>query len=383
MSNKDYSIALVVKNDGLEYDDRVRKEILTIQELYPNIKFKIFAMLERNEEYEGITSYGVPYKSVYIPARDKYPSAKKIILKAWQFYWAIEKDLRKYDAVWLTKLDCIFISMLTKNKRILWDLHELPQLLMGNKCKEALLKYLFKRAKVVVHANMYREKYLESKGLVNNPQKHYAIRNYPNFEDVDPEYDNKYYSFLSWKGDRRCVYLQGLFEDSRSPYESITAVLQTSDLVAVVVGSCEDKIKKRLEYEFGDQFRDRVLFVGKIPQLKIPQYSAQCYITLVFYQNVEPNNYYCEANRFYQSIIMGLPVVVGDNPSMKELVNKYKYGVSIDDDGKDLNKIVKGINKVLDDYDDYHQNCIKYGNKLLWENQYDTIKEIVEALFQN
>lgn len=382
MDNKDYKIALVVKNDGLEYDDRVRKEILTVQKLYPNIKFKIIAMLERNEEYEGVTSYGVPYKSVFIPARDKYPSAQKIILKAWQFYRATEKDLRNFDAVWLTNLDCVFISMFIRNKRILWDLHELPQQLMGNKIKENILKYLFKRAKVVVHANMYREKYLESIGLVTEPKKHYAIRNYPNFEDVDSEYDDKYYSFLSWKKNRRCVYLQGLFDDSRSPYESISAVLRTKELVAVVVGSCDDTVKRRLEEEYGEEFRNRILFMGRIAQLKIPQYSGQCYTTMVFYQNVEPNNYYCEANRFYQSIIMGLPVVVGDNPSMKELVDQYKFGISINDDGKDISKILKGLNQVIDNYEEFHQNCLKYRDKLLWENQYDVIKEIVEALFR-
>ena len=76
-------IALVIKTDGLEYDDRVRKEILTTQKLFPNVEFKIFVMFPENKETDGVTSYGVPYHSVYIPSRDKYPSSGLIVTTYW------------------------------------------------------------------------------------------------------------------------------------------------------------------------------------------------------------------------------------------------------------------------------------------------------------
>ena len=58
--DKERKIALVIKTEGLEYDDRVRKEILTVEKIYPNVKFKIFAMLPGNKEREGVTEYGTP-----------------------------------------------------------------------------------------------------------------------------------------------------------------------------------------------------------------------------------------------------------------------------------------------------------------------------------
>lgn len=373
-------IAIVIKTSGLEYDDRVRKEILSVQKIFPYIQFKIFAMLPDNKEYEGVTDYGVPFKAVFVPARDKYPSTRKVLLKAWQFQKAIEKELRTYDAVWCANDDATATVALTKNKRILWDLHEIPSSLMGNRLKKIILKYLFTRCKVVVHANPQRKHYLESIGVISHPESHYALRNYPNFEDEDKSFDERYNLFVEWKAGRQCIYLQGLANVNRSSYETVSAVMKFPDLCAVVVGGFDAKAKDRLGREYKEELNKRILFIGSIAQLKIPQYVKQCFMSLVFYKNVSPNNWYCEANRFYQSVILGLPVVTGNNPSMQELVCKYGFGVSIDDDGGDVDKIIAGINKVRENYNEYQMNAIKYRNLLLWDNQEKEIKKIVEVL---
>ncbi len=378
--DKQYRIALVIKTDGLEYDDRVRKEILSIQKLFPNISFKIFVLLPDNNESEGVTSYGVPYKSIKLPSRDKYPPGEKQMLKSIEFYKVVAKDIKQFDAVWCGDYHTFMIAALAPRKHLLWDLHELPTALLGNSCTRALLKYIFGRCKVVIHANPQRADYLKSLGLIRDARKHYAIRNYPNFDDVDTVYDEKYQQFIAWKGNRRCVYLQGLGDKGRAGYESIKAVLNNSDLVAVVVGGVYSPDKDKLVAEYGKELEERVFFAGRINQLKIPQYVAQCISTLVFYQNIRPNNYYCEANRFYQSVIMGLPVVVGNNPPMRDIVNEYGFGVSIDDDGHDIGKMSEGLKKVLSDYDYYKSNVFKNRDALTWDKQEYKFVEIIETL---
>lgn len=377
---KEKKIAMVIKTDGLEFDDRVRKEILTTQKLFPNISFKIFVMYPENKETIGMTSYGVPYRSVYVPSRDKYPSAKKAALKSYEFYKAIKKELKEFDAVWCANDDTAMIVALADQKHLLWDLHELPSSMLGSLPKRWLLRYLLSRCKVVVHANPQREKYLENIGIITNPSKHYALRNFPNFEDKDTEYDETYQKFVAWRNDRKCVYLQGLNNDSRAAYESISAVLQIPQLAAVVVGNYDKESRQKLAEEYGEGLEKRVYFVGKIPQLKIPQYVEQCQLSLIFYKNVRPNNWYCEANRFYQSVIMGLPVVVGNNPSMREMVEQYGFGVSIDDDGKDIFKIKQGIETVLNNYDAYILKNEENRKRLLWDNQENRIREIINHL---
>ena len=376
--NRQYKIAMVIRTNGLEFDDRIRKEILTIQELFPNVKFKIFPMFDDNRSEEGLSSYGVPYKSVHSPARDKYAQRTHLIRKSIDFYRSVKNDLKGFDAVWCGDFHTFMVAALCGNKNLLWDLHELPSMLLGNPLKQMFLRYIFHRCKCVVHANPQRIEYLKSRGAVTEPSKHFALRNYPNFEDVDTEYDDKYSSFVEWRGGRKCVYLQGLNDDSRAAYESVKAVLSFPDFTAVVVGRFDDDSKTRLEGEYGDELDKRIMFVGKIAQMKIPQYVKECFTTLVFYKNVRPNNLYCEANRFYQSVIMGLPVVVGNNPSMKELIDKYSFGISIDDDGHDIEKIIKGLEEVIEHYEELRINNEKYKDNLLWDSQNDTMIKIVE-----
>lgn len=380
--DKNYRIALAIKTDGLEYDDRVRKEILTIKRLYPNIDFKIFAMLPDNKEYEGVTTYGVPFKAIYLPSRDKYPSAEKILKKTYEFYKVVKKDLKNFDAVWCGDYHSVAIALLCHNKPVLWDLHELPSMLLGSRIKRILLRRAFANCRVVVHANPQRIEYLESRGCITQPEKHIALRNFPNFEDVDKEYDEKYKSFIKWKNERPCVYLQGLTNKNRADLESIEAVLSFPNLVAVIVGNFQVETKVMLEEKYGKKLiSERVCFVGKIPQLKIPQYVSQCFTTLVFYKNVSPNNYYCEANRFYQAVILGLPVVVGENPPMRELVEKYNLGVSVNTDGCHVEEIIKGLDKIINNRDLFLDSIEKNKKNLTWNSQDTIIQQIIKQLF--
>lgn len=378
---KEIKIALIIKTDGLEYDDRIRKEILSIEKLYPNIKFKIFALLANNKEEEGITDYGIPYKSIYLKERDKYPSQKKALLKAYRFYKKVKKETKEYDIIWASNVDSSFFPLLYKGKTLIWDLHELPERFLKNIFTKKLLKHIFNNCDAVIHANPQRIDYLKSIGIIKNFTKHHSIRNYPNFDEIDKNYDQKFKDFINWKGNRKCIYLQSLANDSRAPYESIVSILRIPQFTAVITGNYFNNAYLKLINEFGeDEIKNRLFFAGKIPQLKIPQYMKECYMSLVFYKNSKPNNFYCEANRFYQSIIMGLPVVVGNNPSMRELIEKYGFGESINDDGNNVDLIIDGIKKINENHETYIQNIEKNKNKLLWENQVSELRKIIDTI---
>lgn len=62
----------------------------------------------------------------------------------------------------------------------------------------------------MVHANEARLNLLNKEGYVSNIKKHYVLRNYPQFNEIDSEYNDLYQKFDKWVGDSKCVYLQGL-----------------------------------------------------------------------------------------------------------------------------------------------------------------------------
>lgn len=376
-SSKHYNIALVLYTSGIDYDDRIRKEIQSIKKMYSNIDFKIFAVEPKNREEEGVTSYGVSYRIPYLRSRDKYASGTHTIQKAWDFYKTIKKDLKTFDAVWCADPETFIFVLMLRGKPIAWDLHELPLAFMGNSMMKMLFKYLEKKCDVMVHANEPRLKYLEKIGMVKHPEKQFVLRNYPQFNEIDTEYDEAYNEFVKWLGDDKCVYLQGIVNASRADMESIQAVLAIPNLKAVVVGGIQSKRMEEFKQRFGeDVLAERIYFTGKIKQLKTPQYIRKCCIALVFYKNTSPNNWYCEPNRLFQNVVNGNPVVVGNNPPMKEFVEANHYGVSVDTDGSDVEEIVKGIKNVLNNSNDYKNFHI---NDALWNKQNGVIDEIMKT----
>lgn len=377
--NKEYKIALVVYTSNLDYDDRIRKEIVSIQKMYPNVKFNIFALYYQNKSEEGITSYGVPYRVYALKSRAKYPSNTHTFLKSWEFFKTVKPELKKYDAIWCADYHIILFPLLLHGKPMLWDLHELPFMLLGRSWGKYIFRFIERKMRVIIHANESRQQYLQAIGMAKRPEKHLALRNYPDFNEIDKEYDEKYFEFNKWLGDDKCVYLQGIQDYERADMESICSIMDGTNFKAVVIGRINETLRERLVEKYGeDEVSRRLFFTGMIKQLKTPQYIRRCVTSLVFYKNISMNNWYCEPNRLFQNIINGNPVVVGNNPPMKELVEKYKVGVCANTDGSDQSKIVEAMNKLLHEYDSYKKQCVECADKLLWSGQDDIIRDVME-----
>lgn len=208
------------------------------------------------------------------------------------------------------------------------------------------------------------------------------MRNYPQFNEIDDQYDELYQRFIEWKGDSKCAYLQGLNDDKRAAYESVKAVMSYNGLKGVVVGGFEDAIKNRLVDEFGNEsIEEKIFFTGRIKQLKTPQYIRQCHLSLVFYKNTSPNNWYCEPNRLFQSVNNGVPVLVGNNPPLKSFIKENSFGTFVETDGSDVQKIVEGIDYICANYEMFNQMRSSF-RLSLWDSQDNTIAEIVNSFLR-
>ena len=61
---------------------------------------------------------------------------------------------------------------------------------------------------------------------------------------------------------------------------------------------------------------------------------------MIFYDDKEVNSLYCEPNRLYQAIGRGCPVIVGNNPTMKNIVERLSCGVVVSDSGNSPENII-------------------------------------------
>ena len=171
MAEKEIKVAIIRKTGSLENDDRIRKEFGSLTELFPNVHFKVFMMKTDNSEEESVTSYGLPYKAVHLKKREKYPGGSHLLSKSWEFYRRIKNDIKDYDYVWNSGDEPTPTLLFVCGKKLIWDLRELPMFLLGSSYKKILLKYIFNRCCLLLHANQYRIDYLKQQGLIKDQSK--------------------------------------------------------------------------------------------------------------------------------------------------------------------------------------------------------------------
>ena len=361
--------AVVVKSEGIKYDDRVRKVSLALSKKY---YVKIFIVQDDNSESSGKTKYGIDYESIKLPLRDKLPHGKFLMIKTLEYYFRVIGRIKDFDYYWYNEEKTFLFPLLAPKSQIfVWDQHEIPE-----KFCFGIMKYFFniieKKCKLMFHANPQRIEYLKSINLIKCPEKHRVIHNYPDeicisSESKAPCYD----SFKAWLGNSEYVYLQGLNEPQRRPFNSISAILDNTNYKIFVAGYFDNNDKKRLEEKYPDLY-ERVFYAGLVPQLTIPSILKKSKFTIVLYETSTPNNKYCEANRMYQSMSLGVPIIVGENPSMAEVVDGI-FGIALKSDGSDIEELNEAVKVMCQNMDKYKVNCLKHSRDYIWsENMVDT-----------
>ena len=71
----------------------------------------------------------------------------------------------------------------------------------------------------------------------------------------------------------------------------------------------------------------------------------------------------------YQSIALGVPVIVGCNEPMKDMVEEHSFGFVLNSDGKDINEIGNAIATVMENITFYRKCILEGRDKIFWEQQ--------------
>lgn len=359
-------VAFVARTIGLEYDDRIRKECLALRR--QGVEVHIFVNFYDNEAKSGVTSYGTQYESFKLKTREKFASSKYLFLKALEFYLQVKPKLSKYDTIWAHEEYAFMFPLLSGKGRCIWDLHEIPFRFESKKLRP-IFRYIEKKSKKIIHANQERIDYLVDKHLIQQREKHVYINNFPDDSFLETEViDAKVSKFLEWKGASEHVYLQGLSVKGRYPKNSVESALSIPNIKVVVVGGYEESAMEYLNQKYGEKLTERVFFAGMIEQLSIPMYLKGALFSIVLYDDRKANNKYCEPNRLFQSVAMKIPVVVGANPPMKNLVERLGVGICLESDGRDLDELKEKVKLLYDNRASYFNNLECTNKDVLWKD---------------
>ncbi len=364
------NIAIVLYTGNLKNDDRVRK-IAESCSICSSVNFVIIDSL--NSDRKGIVFDKFSYSSFKLKSRELFPNGKLTILKSLEFYLRTRKLLTKYDFIWVCDEEPLFHLIFTPSQKIIWDLHEHPaRLARPFILFKTLLRYIENRLRYIIHANQYRKDVLINMNVFRNIEKSLVLRNFPDkkFVEASSILSDKFLDFKFWLKNESYVFVQGISSNERYPIETIKAIIFSTNLKIVIVGSFNYEFRRKLE-ENSDfrSFKDRIFYTGVIDILQISPFIKNAMFSIVFYSTKSINSEFCEPNRFFQPLAMGIPVIVGENPTMREIVETFDNGISVKTDGNDIDAIITGITTLIGNYKFYRNNAEEASSFFFWEMQ--------------
>ena len=193
-----------------------------------------------------------------------------------------------------------------------------------------LYRVLANGCDVVIMANEERRELIQNSGhtQLNIPIE--ILHNYPDKLFLKLPQTELSQSTLTWLHDYPYVLAQGGANPDRHLRELISAIIQQRNIKLIVVGPYQERQIEELDTEYGDIWREQVLFTGFVPQLEIKPYIDHAIASVVFYTTQNSNCWLCAPNRLYQALALGVPVVVGHNPPMRQLVGRFACGVVVE-----------------------------------------------------
>lgn len=125
---------------------------------------------------------------------------------------------------------------------------------------------------------------------------------------------------------------------------------------------------------------ERVLFFGMIPYSELLKESKNCKVGFVSYSMEGLNNYYCSPNKIYEYAQIGLPMLVTQQPFLKQIILKYNIGEVLDS-SISYEDQAKLIQKIINNFEEYQQGMESFLLDYTYENEMNKLKESMLLLY--
>lgn len=375
----------IIKTDSLQSDGRLLKWISSLKS--NNIESDIF-ILELNNKKSESSYKGTQYKSTSLFFRKFFRQRKGYIFKVPEFTIKSLSFFRKSKTSvyvfhdmqhYLTLFILSIFKGLKKGKKIIWDLHELPHSIFFKfSINRKILKFILENTDMLVYTNQERREYMQER--INYKEKAISILN--NFPDKNFLIDKKKdvpETLKSLRSDKPYLLWLGMTSSGRNFDTFIKVFDKFKDVYnLVILGTVEDEFKDIIE----NYRADNIVYNSFVKQEEMINYIDNALFSVVLYKDIYPNNLYCEPNRLYQLISRNIPVIVGHNPTMKNVVEKTKSGIVLEDDGQDISHLTKSFEMMHDNIDVYKMNMERLNKIELfsWDEQFDDIVDKIKQL---
>ena len=335
------SILMILKTQNLNNDQRVIKEINSLDESDNSVDLFVATDVKADIGFEDID---INYTSILGGAAPKLVFIR--ILGVFQFYinalFFIFFSKKKYNAIWISDpimFGLVFLVKLLflKRKFVIWDHHELPpSWFVNNRLLMFIFKFSYQSANIVIHANEPRRQYIEN--IMNFTHSNgYVISNFPDNFDVDEEILHS--KAEEWIKTNKFIYTQNSLNENRFGADIIRCANELGFSV-FHAGKVDNSYIKKNEIDVSNVF-----LAGYLTPKQINRVLNRCEFTVIFYKQNSLNQVFCDANRLYQAMSVGAPIIMGNNPTLIDATINYRDKTILNFDGGDISALKIAFSK--------------------------------------
>lgn len=278
-----------------------------------------------------------------------------------RLYKWLKKHKNEYDIIHSFDFDTGFIAnRIAKkyNKQLIYhildfyiDSHNVPSGFLKSKVKKAEFAIINNADATIICTEKRREQIKGTK-----PKKLEIIHNTPKpVNQIDD-------SFGELGNSERCkiVYV-GILAESRFLREIIKFVEQDDRFEFHIggFGIMENEVVEAAKK------CERIFYYGKLPYDKTLSLEQACDIMTAIYDPKVPNHKFAAPNKFYESLMLGKPVVMARNTGFDEIIESNCIGCLIEFDEESLSR---GLNELINEKEEW--SSMSERMKTLYKEQY-------------
>jgi glycosyltransferase involved in cell wall biosynthesis len=360
---------MFVYND-LNNDARVQRAAESVSDIID------LEVLSIGKEYSN-----AKYKTINIKS-----SVASNILKYFDVFLKIISWLKgkKYDVVYAhdfsAALPALFMKVFKKCDKMIYDAHELfiPEDGVSFSARDRffywLEKELIKRADLIICAQEKRGELMVNHFKLKT--KPVTIRNISKLPQTTVQLESSLQKkcdvFFMKKG-ITIVYAGALATD-RKLDELVSDVAELGEGYKLLfVGNGSDS--ERLQNIAKEYTNLTCCFLGNIPYAHLSNVLNRCDIGYLCYPVDKLNNIYCASNKVYEYASINLPIVANDNPTVKEIFDKWLIGICSDD-------FQSAIRTIVADFDNFKEGSIKFNSENSWEDEAEILRNEVKTVLK-
>lgn len=365
-----------LRSNSINPDSRVEKQVTSLIEFGHTVKVigwdreKKYNKRHREIMIDNIkidiltfgivSSFGNGFKKNLVPL---------IIFQIKLFFWLL-KNHKSYNVIHACDLDTAFIATISSiftRKKIVYDIFDyyidsfnVPKILVG--IVEKIDIFVINKSDHLIICSEERRAQIKKA----NPKNISVIHNSPKLFDVN-EVKKLNQNNLS------IVYV-GILSKHRF-LEEIAEVIKKNKKYTLNIagfGFYEEYFKKL------DNENDNINFHGKISYEETLKLEASSDVILAIYDPKIRNHYFAAPNKFYESLMLGIPIIMAKNTGMANIIEEFNYGIAID---YNKSSFEKALNRIENEKEAFKNTSTKMREKFMTHYEWNKMKNILEKIY--